>query len=87
VVFASEKVRPHYEAAAPRPSEAVQMPDGWRVLALDSLVRMKLTSFRRKDQVHLLDLIEVGLLKEGDLSKFPPPLAARLRELFENPEG
>ena len=48
---------------------------------------MKLTSFRRKDQVHLLDLIDVGLIGEPTLSALPPILAARLKELPENPEG
>ena len=48
---------------------------------------MKLTSFRRKDQVHLLDMIEVGLLDDSWLQRLPPPLAERLKELLDNPEG
>lgn len=52
---------------------------------LDRMV--KLTSFRRKDQVHVLDLIEVGLVDASWLSRFPEELAERLRELLENPEG
>jgi hypothetical protein len=73
--------------AASSATEAVCLAGGMRVLALDALVRMKLTSFRRKDQVHLLDLIGVGLLGEADLAKLPATLATRLRELLENPEG
>jgi hypothetical protein len=47
---------------------------------------MKLTSFRRKDQVHLLDMIEVGLIDGGWTSRFDPKLAARLQELIDTPE-
>ncbi len=87
VVFAGERVRPEYEAPAPQVTDGERVPGGMRVLALDALVRMKLTSFRRKDQVHILDLIEVGLVGEKDLAALPPPLAARLKELLENPES
>jgi hypothetical protein len=34
----------------------------YHVLSLDSLVRMKLNSYRRTDRVHLLDLLNVGLI-------------------------
>jgi len=86
IVLAGQKVRPEYPAAAPNASQAVPLAEGVRVLALDALVQMKLTSFRRKDQVHLLDLIEVGLVGEKDLASLPPELAARLRELLETPD-
>ncbi|MFH0794782.1 MAG: hypothetical protein V2A74_12205, partial [bacterium] len=68
-------------------SESEYFPEGMRILSLDALVRMKLTSFRRKDQVHLLDMIEVGLVGEHTLRSLPAPLAARLMQLLENPEG
>ncbi|MCC6124820.1 MAG: hypothetical protein IT426_07660 [Pirellulales bacterium] len=87
VIFGREKVRPHYDAPAPDPREAEPFPQGMRVLALAALVRMKLTSFRLKDRMHLVDLIEIGLLGEKDLDALPPKLAARLKELLENPEG
>jgi hypothetical protein len=48
---------------------------------------MKLTSFRRKDQVHLFDMIGVGLIDTTWPARFPPPLAVRLQELLDNPEG
>jgi hypothetical protein len=47
---------------------------------------MKLTSYCRKDQVHLLDLIDVGLIDEGWFDRLPPELSARLKELIDNPE-
>lgn len=86
VVFAGEKVRQEYVAAAPDLSDA-DRHETFRVLAFEPLVRMKLTSFRRKDQVHLLDMIEVGLLDASWINRLPPELAPRLKELLDNPEG
>jgi hypothetical protein len=48
---------------------------------------MKLTSFRRKDQVHLLDLIDVGLVDATWVATLPKELGKRLQELLDNPEG
>src|SRR3954451_21097040 len=61
VVFAQEKVRPEYVEPAPDVGES-ESGQGFRVLNLDALVRMKLTSFRDKDRTHLRDFIGVGLL-------------------------
>ena len=58
----------------------------FRVVALESLVKMKLTSFRRKDQVHIRDMIDVGLVDESWLPRLPEPLSARLKELLDNPD-
>jgi len=86
VVFAGEKVRPEYAAPAPEVSEA-EPPAPFRVLALDALVRMKLTSFRRKDQVHLQDLLGVGLIDPSWCPRLPTELATRLQHLIDTPEG
>jgi hypothetical protein len=86
IVFADEKVRPEYVEPAPRVDESETLPVG-RVLALDSLVRMKLTSFRRKDQVHVQDMIGVGLIDASWCDRLPPVLADRLRELLADPDG
>src|SRR5262245_54231716 len=51
VLFAGEKVRPDDPAPAPEISEAETI-EKYRTLRLDALVRMKLTAFRRKDQMH-----------------------------------
>ena len=59
----------------------------FRVLSLESLVRMKLTSFRDKDRVHLRDLMDVGLVDAGWLERIPAALRARLQALLDNPEG
>jgi hypothetical protein len=86
VVFAGEKVRPEYVLPAPDVSEA-ETSAGLRILSLDALVRMKLTSFRDKDRVHLRDLVEVGLVDASWCERLPPELAERLRFLIDHPEG
>ncbi len=48
---------------------------------------MKLTSYRLKDRVHLLDMISVGLIDEAWLDRFSPELRFRLKELLDNPDG
>lgn len=42
------------------------------------LVRMKLTAFRAKDQVHLDDLLRVGLIDASWKNRFPAELSDRL---------
>jgi hypothetical protein len=85
LVFAGEKVRPVHPLPAPAVSESVPGPD-FPVPTLEALVRMKLTSFRLKDQVHLIDLLDVGLLDAGWRDKLPPELKGRLKELLETRE-
>ncbi len=85
VVMAGEKVRPEYDAAAPDVSE-FEKPSGFRVLSLESLVRMKLTSFRDKDRTHLRDMLEIGLIDQTWPTRFAPPLAARLQLLIDTPD-
>ena len=48
---------------------------------------MKLTSYRRKDQVHLQDLLNIGLIDQSWVTKFPPELGERLQHLIDTPEG
>src|SRR5213593_2903153 len=86
LVFAGEKVRPNYPEAVPDVSES-EKTDAFRLLSLDALVRMKLTSFRDKDRVHLRDLMEVGLVDESWLERVPPQLRPRLQQLLDYPEG
>ena len=48
---------------------------------------MKLNSFRLKDRVHLVDMIEIGLIDDTWANKFPEPLAARLQQLLDDPDA
>jgi len=86
IVFANEKVRPQEPLANPDVSES-EDAGLFRVIALDALVRIKLTAFRDKDRTHLRDLIDIGLVDAQWLAKLPSVLADRLRQLLENPEG
>ncbi|MFO0888768.1 MAG: nucleotidyltransferase family protein [Isosphaeraceae bacterium] len=86
VVFAGEKVRPEYPLAAPGRAR-IGAGAEFRLLNLESVVAMKLTSFRLKDQVHLQDLAAVGLIDESWLDRFPLELSERLRHLLDNPEA
>ena len=86
VLFAGEKVDPRYVSEAPDLSSS-ERTEAYRLVGLEPLVRMKLTSFRRKDQVHLQDMIDVGLIDDTWTSRFQPELAARLQELLDDPEG
>jgi hypothetical protein len=86
IVFASEKVRPDYTIPAPDVSESEET-ETFRLVTLEALVRMKLTSFRDKDRVHVRDLIEVGLVDASWLHSLPLSLRPRLQELLDHPEG
>jgi hypothetical protein len=86
IVFAGEKMRPKYEFPAPEVGES-RPTATFQVLNLDALLRMKLTAFRRTDQVHILDLLQVGLVDASWLNRLPQPLAERLKELLEDPEN
>jgi hypothetical protein len=86
VQFAGETVRPDDPVPTPDISEAEDIQQH-RILRLDALVRMKLTAFRDKDRMHLRDMIEVELVDESWCGRLPLELAARLKELIDNPNG
>jgi len=86
IVFAGEKVRAHEALPNPDVTES-EDADAFRILTLTALAQIKLTAFRDKDRTHLRDLIEVGLLDETWVARFPPELGARLQRLLDTPEG
>jgi hypothetical protein len=86
VIFSGEKVRPEYVAAVPDVAESVSFKS-YRVLALEAVVRMKLTSYRDKDKMHVRDMIGVGLVDATWPARYPPELAARLQHLLDTPDG
>ncbi len=86
VIWAGQKVRNDYEVAAPTIDQARDI-DGKQIVELVELVRMKLVSNRRKDQVHVLDMIGVGLIEASWLPSFEPYLAERLQTLLDDPDG
>jgi hypothetical protein len=84
LLFAGEKVKAEYSEAAPSLAE-VDKHELHKLLALKPLVIMKLTSFRLKDRVHLLDMIDVGLIDQSWIPQLPTELGPRLQELLDNP--
>jgi hypothetical protein len=81
-VFADEFFNPDDLLPTPRLDEAQQF-DNVRVIALEALVRMKLTAFRTIDRVHLDDLLGVGLFDQNWVGRFVPVLGARLQEILD----
>ncbi len=86
ILFAGETVKPDQPVPNPDVSECVEM-DAIRFATLDALVRTKLSSYRLKDRMHLVDLIEIGLLDRTWAGRLPSVLAARLQQLLDTPDG
>jgi nucleotidyltransferase AbiEii toxin of type IV toxin-antitoxin system len=86
LVFAGEPVRVNDVTIAPDITDSEQGAE-FRVISLEALVRMKLTSFRDRDRMHLRDLIDVGQIDKTWPARLPPELAARLQQLLDNPNG
>lgn len=86
VVFAGKKVREDDPEPVPEIDQYEWIQDA-RTLPFEQLVAMKLSSFRRKDQVHLLDMISIGMIDESWLDRLSPILRARLEELLNDPDG
>jgi hypothetical protein len=83
MVFTGEKVRPDYPEPVPEFGSRYAV-NGIRLIALADLVRMKLTSFRLKDQTHLKDLDEAGLITHEVEAALSPLLLERLASVREH---
>ncbi len=81
LIFANEKVRPEYTDPVPDISEPVRVTEGIFIAPVADLVRMKLTSFRLKDKVHIQDMDSVGLITAEIENSLPDVLRARLKEI------
>ncbi|MEZ6056898.1 MAG: DUF6036 family nucleotidyltransferase [Planctomycetaceae bacterium] len=86
VLFAGTKVREDYPEAVPDVEEYVLIHDA-RTLPLEDLVKMKLTSYRDKDKVHVRDMLSIGLIDETWLPRYSPILQQRLQDLIDDPDG
>ncbi len=81
LVWADERVRPSYPCPAPSVGEAVRDPEGFWVVDLPALVRMKLTSDRAIDRAHVADMLSVGLIDRVVRDALPSPLRERLSQV------
>ncbi len=86
VLFANEIVREGDDSATPDIEPFDYSEDDFKVVSLESLVQMKLTSYRRRDQMHLIDMLDVGLIDGSWVGKYPSELGDRLQFLIDNPE-
>ena len=86
LLFAGEKTRPDHSLPAPE-IQTIDDPANFRVLTLDALVTMKLMSNRLKDKVHVQDMIGVRLIDASWLTKLPPELADRLKQILDTPDA
>ena len=81
LLFIGEKVRKEYTEAVPVFSPAVQYENGISIISVADLVKMKLTSFRDKDRVHVRDLDGVGLITAEVEAGLSPTLQERLKHI------
>lgn len=86
ILLAGQKVKPEYASPTPQIGQFVELNDK-RIVDLEALVEMKLNSYRRKDQTHLQDMIQIGLVDATWPTRFPSPLGDRLQALLDDPEG
>jgi hypothetical protein len=86
ILFAGEKFRREDEHTVPDLDES-ERAVAFQVTTLEALVRMKLTAYRLKERVHILDMIGVGLIDATWPARLPDPLGARLQQLLDNPNG
>ncbi len=86
VLWAGEKAVPDAIEATPELAKT-EKGDGFKLIPLVDLVRMKLISFRDKDRMHLRDLIAVGLVDASWPERFPGELSRRLQMILDDPEG
>ncbi len=86
VLFAGEKIHPEDFLPSPDISEG-ERTAFFRVISLEALTRVKLNVFRTKDQMHLRDMLDVGLIDQTWTARYPPELAERLQLLIDTPEG
>lgn len=86
IFVAEERVKSTDLLPLPATSRSVEDEIG-RIIALDALAEMKLSSYRTIDRVHLRDMIDVGLIDETWIDRIPPLLRHRLRETLDDPDG
>ena len=81
LVMVREKVRPEYAEAVPDFSPPVETREGVLLAPVAELVRMKLTSYRLKDRVHIQDMDAAGLIAAEVEGGLPNELRRRLAEI------
>jgi hypothetical protein len=81
LIFTGSRVRPSNAHPAPELTEAVRSSEGFSVIGLEALLRMKLTSYRFQDCAHVADMLRVGLIDDDIRARLPQDLLERLRTI------
>jgi hypothetical protein len=81
LVFVGEKVRPEYLLPVPDFSTPERNEEGYLLVSIADLLRMKLTSLRLADKTHVADMDKVGLITAAIEQQLPPSLLDRLRQV------
>ena len=85
LIFSGEKVRPNQATPNPQIEPERKQIHGQEVMVIPvaDLLRMKLSSFRDKDRVHVRSMDAAGLITADIENKLTPELAARLKHVRE----
>lgn len=86
IILANEKVRSTAKYPAPSATCSERAASGFLVLGLESLVAMKLDANRRVDQLHIEDLLRIGLIDAELAARLPEDLRGRLRYVRDTME-
>jgi hypothetical protein len=87
LIFSGEKVNPESPEPSPDVADIDNTHSDFRLIDLEALITMQLTSNLRIDRVHLRDMIEIGMLDESWLPRVPISLRDRLQALLDDPDG
>lgn len=83
MLFTGERVKADSLEPTPDLGEG-RTVNGIRLIPLQNLIRMKLTSFRLKDQTHIKDLQEAGLITPEIEDAIPVILRERLQQVLRS---
>ncbi len=85
LIFSDEKALPHYPAPAPPIDPERKLIQGKEVMVIPvvDLIRMKLTSYRDKDRVHVRNMDAAGLITPDVARTLTPELSSRLKHTRE----
>lgn len=86
IVWTGEKLRADTLLPAPALGETFPSPRGFECVNLRDLVVIKLTAYRLKDQVHIQDLLDLGLITAEIETSLQPELRMRLQQVKEQTE-
>jgi hypothetical protein len=85
IILAGKKVRDGDLLPAPDVHESRRLLDGFNVVDLGALLRMKLLAFRLRDQTHLRDMFELNLITPEMDTMLPEELRKRLEFIRNTP--